>query len=66
MDTQRIAWRVSTRSTSGAGANCVEVGATCKRIALRDSKDRSGPALVSDHGDWLAFLDAVKNGSFGS
>jgi hypothetical protein len=51
----RATWRKATCS-QGNGA-CVEVAAlTGHRIAIRDSKDASGPALVVGVGDWRAFL----------
>ncbi|MFJ6197752.1 DUF397 domain-containing protein [Micromonospora sp. NPDC092111] len=56
-------WRTSSRS-SGNG-NCVEVAADGGRIAVRDSKDRGGPALVFPPSAWTAFvtgLDAVRPG----
>jgi hypothetical protein len=53
-----VTWRVSTRSSSGGG-NCVEVGALVdgsRLVAVRDSKDRTGPALVFPRTAWTAFL----------
>lgn len=57
-----VAWRVSSRSGSG-GANCVEAGPILDgsaRVAVRDSKDRSGPALVFPAAAWEAFLADLK------
>lgn len=51
----RATWRKSTRS-QGSGA-CVEVAALSgHRIAIRDSKNPAGPALVMTAGQWRAFL----------
>jgi Domain of unknown function (DUF397) len=33
-------------------------------VAVRDSKDREGPALVFTPGEWLAFLDGVHADEF--
>ena len=57
-DLTGVTWRVSSRSNSGGG-NCVEVGALVNgsgRVAVRDSKDRTGPALVFPRTAWTAFL----------
>ena len=58
------AWRKSSRSQT---SNCVEVaplptGRTA--VALRDSKDPTGPVLVFDRAGWLGFLAGTKNGQF--
>lgn len=55
-------WRVSSYSTSGGGSNCVEVGFTARRIAVRDSKDRNGPMLTFGGSDWKAFLAHTLDG----
>jgi hypothetical protein len=33
-------------------------------VAVRDSKDREGPALVFTPQQWRAFLDGVRTGEF--
>ncbi|MEH0829921.1 MULTISPECIES: DUF397 domain-containing protein [unclassified Micromonospora] len=63
LDLIRADWRTSTRS-SGNG-NCVEVAPVDGRVAVRDSKDRSGPVLVFSPATWTAFVtgvDAVRPG----
>ncbi|MGK5445205.1 DUF397 domain-containing protein [Micromonospora sp. URMC 105] len=63
LDLTRADWRTSTRS-SGNG-NCVEVAPVDGRVAVRDSKDRSGPVLVFSRATWTAFVtgvDAVRPG----
>ncbi len=53
-------WVKSTRSGSNGGA-CVEVARNLPGIvAVRDSKDPEGPALVVDPAAWSAFADIVK------
>jgi hypothetical protein len=55
-------WRKSTRSGSNGG-ECVEVARNLPGVvAVRDSKDPSGPALVFIPTAWAAFLDATRTG----
>ena len=53
-------WQKS--SFSGAnGGNCVEVAAGEPGVvAVRDSKDPDGPALIFSPADWSAFLASLK------
>jgi hypothetical protein len=56
-------WRKS--SHSGANGDCVEVAGNLPgAVAVRDSKDRSGPALAVTPEAWHAFAAAVKDGEF--
>jgi hypothetical protein len=61
MDLSRIEWRTSSYST-GNGGNCVEVGADPQHVAVRDSKDPDGPALVFSAGEWDMFVGHIKDG----
>ena len=63
VDLSRLAWRTS--SYSGANGNCVEVAgdAGTSLIAVRDSKDRGGPALILTAGQWRAFAAGIRDGS---
>ncbi|GIJ12091.1 DUF397 domain-containing protein [Micromonospora andamanensis] len=52
-------WRKSTRSGDNGGA-CVEVATNLPGlVAVRDSKDRGGPALTFTPGTWSAFVSAI-------
>ncbi len=69
MDLTAASWRTSSYSSSNGG-NCVEVAtavpaADGQAVAVRDSKDRQGPALVFGARAWRSFTDAVKAGAFG-
>jgi len=52
-------WRKSSRS-SGNGGNCVEVGQANRDVAVRDTKDRSGPVLRFAPDAWRRFAEQVK------
>lgn len=53
-------WRKSTRS-GGNGGNCVEVATNLPGVvAVRDSKDPAGPALVFTPTVWAEFVNAIK------
>jgi hypothetical protein len=63
MDLSRAKWRKSTRS--GSSGNCVEVADNLLHgVAVRDSKDPDGPALVFTAAQWQAFVGGVKDGQF--
>lgn len=64
VDLSQAAWRKS--SYSGANGDCVEVAGNLPGVvAVRDSKDRGGPALVFSRAEWDAFLSGAKDGEFG-
>jgi hypothetical protein len=57
----RATWRTATYS-QGNGA-CVEVGnLSCGSIAVRDTKDRPGPAIVMTADVWRRFLASTQRG----
>ena len=58
------AWRKASRSNGTGGNNCVEVAFLDTGVAVRDSKDRSGPALMFTQTEWTAFVDSAKDGDF--
>jgi hypothetical protein len=62
MDLSRAEWRKATYSGNG-GASCVEVASNLPAlIAVRDSKDRGGPALLFTPAEWAAFAEDLKAG----
>jgi uncharacterized protein DUF397 len=57
-----LEWR--TASASG-GNGCVEVAKLPDGgMAVRDSKNRSGPALVFTRHEWRCFADGMAKGEF--
>lgn len=57
------AWRKSAHS--GAQGNCVEVAALAEGgIAVRNSRDPQGPALIYTTAELAAFLAGAKDGEF--
>ncbi|MEV4096121.1 DUF397 domain-containing protein [Streptosporangium saharense] len=52
-------------SLSGGGNDCVEVATNLPGlVAVRDSKNLSGPALTFSTSGWDTFVDSVKLGTF--
>ncbi|RAO63874.1 DUF397 domain-containing protein [Micromonospora saelicesensis] len=55
-------WRKSARSGDNNGA-CVEVADNLPGlVAVRDSKDPTGPALTFSPAAWISFVRATKSG----
>lgn len=64
-DLSGATWRKSSKS-GGNGGQCVEVAANLPGVvAVRDSKDPGGPALVFPPGRWADFITGLKNGPVG-
>jgi hypothetical protein len=63
VDLSEARWFKSTRSGPNCD-NCVEVAFVGEAIALRDSKDPAGPALIFTQGEWDAFVGGAKDGEF--
>ncbi len=63
MKHSEVRWRKS--SHSGEQGNCVEVAALADGgIAVRNSRDPDGPALVYTPAEMAAFLAGAKEGEF--
>jgi hypothetical protein len=55
-------WKKSSRSNGQA--NCVEICNDQTTVAVRDSKDVTGPQLDFTGQVWTAFLSGIKRGEF--
>ncbi|WP_432959040.1 DUF397 domain-containing protein [Micromonospora haikouensis] len=53
-------WFKSSRSSNNAA--CVEVRFVGGAVDVRDTKDRTGPALAFDGGSWASFVAGLKAG----
>jgi hypothetical protein len=62
VDLSRAGWFKSSYSNNGG--NCVEAAFLDTAVAVRDSKNQSGPALVFGTAEWHAFVAATRNGEF--
>ena len=52
-------WRTAS-ARCGANTGCVEVGATSRAVAVRDSVDPAGPMLILTPAAWGALLGSIK------
>ena len=55
-------WRTSRHSNPES--ECVEVAVVPGHVGVRDSKDRSGSALLIPPSSWRAFVGDLQRGSF--
>jgi len=61
---RRAAWRKSRYSNPSG--NCVEMAELpAGRVAIRNSRDPEGPALIFTRAEWEAFLRGARDGGFG-
>jgi hypothetical protein len=63
IDLSRAQWFKSTRSGPNSD-NCVEVAFVDQAIAVRDSKNPQGAALIFTPAEWDAFVGGAKDGEF--
>ncbi|WP_433266883.1 DUF397 domain-containing protein [Actinosynnema sp. CS-041913] len=52
-----LTWRKSSYSGEG-GSNCVKVAQAGQAVAVRDSKNPTGPVIAFPVGKWQAFVTA--------
>jgi Domain of unknown function (DUF397) len=61
LDLSTASWRKSSWSSTNG---CVEVAFVQGQVAVRDSKNRTGPVLLFTAPEWQAFLHGVRAGEF--
>lgn len=61
VEVERVEFHKSSFSAVGG---CVEVGRDGDRVLVRDTKDRTIPALEFTVQEWLDFINGVKAGEF--
>jgi hypothetical protein len=52
------------KSSKSGDGDCVEVADVPDGVAVRDSKNPTGPVLVFTPTEWAAFVAGVKDGEF--
>jgi len=55
VNTAGLQWRKSSRSNANDDGACVEVALVAQVVAVRDSKNTSGPTLAFPVATWDAF-----------
>lgn len=55
-----------TSGWCGNRRKCVSVAIKPEGVAIRDTKDSTETTLAFNHGEWTAFITAVKAGEFDS
>jgi hypothetical protein len=63
VDLDGAQWRRSNRSGTSSD-NCVEVAFVDGAIAVRDSRNPTGPVLLFTQSEWDAFVGGAKDGEF--
>ncbi|HEU4424613.1 MAG TPA: DUF397 domain-containing protein [Pilimelia sp.] len=63
VDLSHAEWQKSSRSGPNCD-NCVEVAFVDGAIAVRDSKNPTGPVLLFTQDEWDAFVGGAKDGEF--
>ncbi|MDH6469691.1 hypothetical protein M2303_003237 [Micromonospora sp. H404/HB375] len=64
VDLTQATWFKSSKSGPNCD-NCVEVAYVTGAVGVRDSKDKTGPALIFAPDDWQTFVARARGGAFG-
>jgi hypothetical protein len=63
MESSRLIWRKASYSGTNGGG-CVEVARNLPGVvAVRDSKDPNGPALILSADQWAGFVARIRSGA---
>ncbi|WP_431898116.1 DUF397 domain-containing protein [Micromonospora haikouensis] len=63
-DLAQVCWRKSSRSGAN-DSNCVEVAELSGGLAVRDSRDPAGPALLFGRDAWSSSVTGLRRGPRG-
>jgi len=63
IDFSGAVWRKPARS-QGSGDACVEVAGLAAAVAVRDSKNPTGPVLAFNRQAWAVFAGQARTGRF--
>ncbi|WP_131736013.1 DUF397 domain-containing protein [Actinomadura roseirufa] len=61
---EKIQWRKSSHSGSGAQSDCVEVANLAGNIGVRDSKDPHGPTIALPAAGFRDLVGWIKRGTY--
>jgi Domain of unknown function (DUF397) len=62
VDSQQLPWR---KAKASSAQGCVELAPLPDGgVAVRDSKDQTGPVLSFTRHEWVSFLDGMGKGEF--
>ncbi|MDT0549632.1 MULTISPECIES: DUF397 domain-containing protein [unclassified Streptomyces] len=64
LEVANLTWSKSSYSGQ-QGGTCVEVADLTTAVGVRDSKDKTGPALLIPAAAWTAFVSGVRAGRIG-
>jgi len=56
-----LAWNVAKACDAG---NCVRIATNGNEFFIGDSKSPDGPVLTYSRGEWVAFIEGVRQGDF--
>ncbi|MBD3008134.1 MULTISPECIES: DUF397 domain-containing protein [unclassified Streptomyces] len=64
VEVANLTWSKSSYSGQDPSA-CVEIANLTTAVGVRDSKDKTGPALLIPPAAWAAFVSGVRTGRLG-
>ncbi|MFF4532827.1 DUF397 domain-containing protein [Streptomyces sp. NPDC001407] len=59
------AWVTSSYSGDNGGGGCVSIAALREYVAIRDSKQQTGPTALVPTDTWATFIHSLRTGRLG-